>query len=152
VRTCTLLSAGLFLLLSAVLISEANAQFGGRGRGGGKRQDENRPQSSEPTQLSANDRFRLALTKARLALELTRAQEPAWDSYATAAIAAFEKTSPETTARLDRATESLYAVLSISQRSSADGVLANMKPPYASFNSGKPQTPFAGPAGGSNDR
>src|SRR5437016_2243923 len=95
------LRAGLLLLVSAGLAGEGRAQSGGRGRGGGKRQEQNRSQSGEPTQLSANDRFRLNLTKGRVALELKPAQESSWNSYANAALAAYEKTSPDATVLLE---------------------------------------------------
>src|SRR5207237_5397711 len=104
-----------------------------------------------PTQLSANDRFRLNLTKARAALELKPAQEPSWESYANAALAAYEKTSPQATALLEQATKALYSVLSSGQQSAADRVLAATRPPYPGLDSEKAQAPFAGSAGG-NDR
>src|SRR5579885_3000317 len=93
-RSYVVVSRALVVAIGLVAVcSSADAQFGGRRRGsagstedGSGRQGRGQPQG-EVTRLSANDQARLAITKAKVALNVTKAQEQAWQAYEDAATA-----------------------------------------------------------------
>ncbi|MBV8031358.1 MAG: Spy/CpxP family protein refolding chaperone [Betaproteobacteria bacterium] len=140
----------LALLCACLACGEADAQFGGMGRRRGTddqsgRQAGSDPTTSEITRLSQSDRTRLALTKARIALGLTRDQEAQWQAYQDAVIALLDAQSAAIgsqtlSGRLDEQTGllksrlagferlrdaagKLYSVLTDEQRAMADKTL-----------------------------